>query len=81
MQPGMDAITPLFLAQAVQTVNVNTSLLIAGGLWVAWKIYTIGGRQKGLPPGPPTVPVLGNIHKFPAEHIALKLVFFISSLS
>jgi energy-coupling factor transporter transmembrane protein EcfT len=27
----------------------------------------VGSREKGLPPGPPTVPILGNAHIFPTE--------------
>ncbi|KAJ7665797.1 cytochrome P450 [Mycena rosella] len=27
----------------------------------------IGSREPGLPPGPPTVPLLGNLHMFPTE--------------
>ncbi|KAJ7772816.1 cytochrome P450 [Mycena olivaceomarginata] len=30
-------------------------------------VLKIGSREKGLPPGPPTVPVLGNAHIFPTE--------------
>jgi hypothetical protein len=32
------------------------------------KLLRIGRREKGLPPGPPTVPILGNLHLFPKEH-------------
>ncbi|KAJ7471393.1 cytochrome P450 [Mycena galericulata] len=27
----------------------------------------VGAREKGLPPGPPTLPILGNVHIFPKE--------------
>ncbi|KAJ7359897.1 cytochrome P450 [Mycena albidolilacea] len=30
-------------------------------------VLKIGSREKGLPPGPPTVPILGNAHIFPTE--------------
>ncbi|KAK2611835.1 hypothetical protein N8I77_005156 [Diaporthe amygdali] len=32
-----------------------------------YKIITFGRREKNLPPGPPTIPVLGNAHLIPTE--------------
>ncbi|KAJ7359848.1 cytochrome P450 [Mycena albidolilacea] len=31
-------------------------------------VLKVGSREKGLPPGPPTVPILGNAHIFPTEY-------------
>ncbi|KAJ7610299.1 cytochrome P450 [Mycena polygramma] len=41
-----------------------TALLCVAGLAV-YRILQIGSREKYLPPGPPTVPILGNINIFP----------------
>ncbi|KAJ7898660.1 cytochrome P450 [Mycena olivaceomarginata] len=30
-------------------------------------VLKVGSREKGLPPGPPTVPILGNAHIFPTK--------------
>lgn len=41
---------------------------LAAALAIAYAIYRIsqiGQRERYLPPGPPTVPLLGNIHIFP----------------
>ncbi|KAJ7595473.1 cytochrome P450, partial [Mycena floridula] len=42
-------------------------------LWIVKKLLNIGKREKDLPPGPPTVPVLGNLHIFPTEFTHYKL--------
>ncbi|KAF9468287.1 cytochrome P450 [Collybia nuda] len=69
----MDYIAPLLEnLRTVQAKDVSASVLITSGLWLVWKILTVGRREKGLPPGPPTVPFLGNVHKFPAKHVAMK---------
>ncbi|KAJ7359859.1 cytochrome P450, partial [Mycena albidolilacea] len=32
-------------------------------------VRKVGSREKGLPPGPPTVPILGNAHRIPALQV------------
>ncbi|KAF2182292.1 cytochrome P450 [Zopfia rhizophila CBS 207.26] len=42
-------------------------------LYVSYKILRIGYRDKRLPPGPPTLPILGNAHQIPTKKFYLKL--------
>lgn len=37
-------------------------------LWVTYRLLQVGRRPKGLPPGPPTLPILGNIQLMPKEN-------------
>ncbi|KAJ8072218.1 hypothetical protein PM082_015776 [Marasmius tenuissimus] len=48
-------------------------LLTVTVFWLFTKILKIGQRQLHLPPGPPTVPILGNLHIFPTENTHYKL--------
>lgn len=41
-------------------------------VWGVLKLKKIGSREPGLPPGPPTVPLLGNLHIFPTEYAHYK---------
>ncbi|KAK5955930.1 hypothetical protein OHC33_002503 [Knufia fluminis] len=36
------------------------------------RFLLIGRRPKGYPPGPPTVPILGNIHQMPSRDAHLQ---------
>lgn len=41
---------------------------VSGSLLVA-KLFTVGRRSSDLPPGPPTLPVIGNLLDFPTSDI------------
>jgi len=41
-------------------------------IWVLRRALRLGSRETGLPPGPPTVPILGNLLDLPQKHAFLK---------
>ena len=49
-------------------------VLFALVVWLLARAYRFGSRERGLPPGPPTLPVIGNLHVFPSTRAYLKYV-------
>lgn len=44
-------------------LSYTTGLVVLGFFVAVFvKLFSIGRRPKGLPPGPSTIPILGNIH-------------------
>lgn len=54
--------------------SLTSTLWIIPTVFLFYKVLTFGRREKGLPPGPPTIPVLGNAHLIPAEGLHIKYV-------
>ncbi|THH17464.1 hypothetical protein EW146_g3349 [Bondarzewia mesenterica] len=53
----------------------STSVYAALGLLLVvllFRIFRVGKRPHGLPPGPRTIPLLGNVHMFPRENAYLQ---------
>ena len=45
--------------------------------WLVLRLRKVGTRERGLPPGPPTIPLLGNLLEFPTSKIYIQYVFLI----
>ena len=52
---------------ALYTLGVLT--IFALGLF---RLLSIGRRPKGYPPGPPTLPIIGNLHQMPTRDAHLQ---------
>ena len=48
-------------------VPYKTILVLCVVVYGVFRMSQIGRRPKDIPPGPPTIPLLGNIHLMPAR--------------
>ncbi|KAI6793582.1 putative cytochrome P450 [Hortaea werneckii] len=58
-------------SQRLEVMSSRVSALLAGLLLatIVYFLYNTGRRDRRLPPGPPTLPVLGNIHQIPKQGV------------
>ncbi|KAG1854775.1 cytochrome P450 [Suillus tomentosus] len=56
----------------MDSISLFSLLLTTGIIWMITKLLSIGRREQHLPPGPPTVPILGNALMVPPKFAQLK---------
>lgn len=45
-----------------------------------YRLWRLASRELGFPPGPPTLPVLGNLLMLPTKDVHLKWVSFLRTV-
>jgi hypothetical protein len=53
------------LAGHLPKMSVKLAIAVFGISFIVYRILKIGSREEGLPPGPPTVPIFGNMLQIP----------------
>ncbi|RYP12514.1 hypothetical protein DL765_007276 [Monosporascus sp. GIB2] len=60
-------VKPTMFSCIVREMNSLTLGITVFVVAVLWKLNRIGRRPNDYPPGPPTLPLIGNLHQIPSE--------------
>jgi hypothetical protein len=75
---NISGLTQSIMAILLEQFPYIWALSILGGLYIVFKLARFGSREKHLPPGPPTYPIVGNAHLVVDKDLYKRLVEFAS---
>jgi hypothetical protein len=51
------------MSPTISVFFLTVPVLVGTVIFVLFNVLKVGRRAPGLPPGPPTIPILGNLHQ------------------
>jgi hypothetical protein len=64
------------MAMFPESFSFLWTLATLGGVYVIYTLVRFGSREKHLPPGPPTYPIVGNAHLVVDKDLYKRSVYF-----